>query len=127
MLGERVILGVGIDIESIQRLKRVREGVRRRIIDRILTEKEKRYCLGKIDPYPHIVARFCAKEAFVKALGVGDTWSISFKDVEILGHPPRILTRGKAKKILEEMGAKKVHVSLSHTSDYATAIVVIET
>ena len=121
-----MILGVGVDIESVSRLRNIRASVRERMINRILTDKEKAYCLGRVDPYPCIVARFCVKEAFVKALGIKDSWSIPFRDVEVLGRPPTLSARGKAKEILDKLGAKKIHISLSHTSDYAVAVVIIE-
>lgn len=121
-----MIVGVGVDIESVDRFRRMRREVFARIVKRVLTESEERYCLGRVDPYPHVVARFCAKEAFVKALGFDRAWLIPFKDVEVLGSPPKLVAYRRAAEALREKRVKFVHVSLAHTSEYAAAVVVLE-
>ncbi|MCS7104314.1 MAG: holo-ACP synthase [Thermofilaceae archaeon] len=121
-----MIVGVGVDIESVDKFRRMRREVFVRVVKRVLTEREEMYCLAKLDPYPHVAARFCVKEAFVKALGVEETWSIPFKDVEVLGTPPELRAHGKAADALKKKGVSKVHASLSHTSDYVVALVLLE-
>lgn len=121
-----MIIGVGVDVESVERFRRMRSEVFRRVVKRILTEREEAYCLSKLDPYPSVAARFCAKEAFAKALGVGKPWAISFRDVEVVGTPPRIEVKGRAAEVLRERKVVKVHLSLSHTSEYAVAVVILE-
>jgi len=122
----RVIVGLGVDIESVDRFRRMRREVLLRVVKRVLTENEERYCFSRADPYPHVAARFCAKEAFAKALGFERAWLIPFKDVEVLGSPPRLTARGRAAEALREKSARSVLVSLSHTSEYAVAVVVLE-
>lgn len=121
-----MIIGVGVDIESVERFRRMKPEVFERFLARVLTEREREYCLSKRDPYPHVAARVCAKEAFAKALGLENPWEVPFKDVEVLGKPPRLIASGRAAEILREKKSRAVHVSLSHTSEYAAAVVVIE-
>lgn len=89
-----MIVGVGVDVESVERFRRMRKEVFERVVRRILTEGEAEYCFAKPDPYPCVAARFCAKEAFAKALGIENPASVPFKDVEVLGKPPRLVARG---------------------------------
>ncbi len=123
---QRVIVGLGVDIESVSSFRRMRPEVFARVVARVLTEEERAYCLSRPDPYPHVAARFCAKEAFAKALGVERPARVPFRDVEVVGRPPRLRARGVAAELLAAKGVKNVHVSLSHTSEYAVAVVVLE-
>jgi len=113
-------------VESVERLRRMRRSVFLRLVDRILTVREKEYCMSAPDPYPHVTARLCAKEAFAKALQLESPWRVPFKDVEILGRPPVLTARGRAAELLREKNVRRVHVSLSHTAEYAVAVVVLE-
>jgi len=121
-----VIVGVGIDIESVERFRRMRREVFELVARRVLTEKEREYCFARPDPYPCVVARFCAKEAFVKALGIERTASVPFNVIEVLGKPPKLAAKGIAAELLAKLGVDSVHVSLTHTRDYAAAVVVLE-
>jgi len=121
-----VIVGVGIDVESVERFRRMRREVFELVVRRVLTEGEREYCLARPDPYPCVVARFCAKEAFAKALGIERPASVPFRDVEVLGKPPKLTAKGVAAELLAKLGVDRVHVSLSHTRDYAAAVVVLE-
>ena len=121
-----MIVGVGIDVESVERFRRMRREVFELVVRRVLTEGEREYCLARPDPYPCVVARFCAKEAFAKALGIERPASVPFRDVEVLGKPPKLTAKGVAAELLAKLGVDRVHVSLSHTRDYAAAVVVLE-
>lgn len=116
---------MGIDVEDVERFRSMRPHVRARVLARILTGEEVSYCMKFGDPWPHVAARFCAKEALVKALGApGSTrWS----EVEVLpGPPPTIKLRGRTLEAARAMGVKRVHVSLSHSRRLAVAVVVLE-
>jgi holo-[acyl-carrier protein] synthase len=97
--------------------------------DTIFTEEEIRYCESKKNKYQHYAARFSAKEAFMKAIGTGWRFGIRFTEIEIyldeLGKPS-IRGYGKAKELLKKEEISKIHVSLSHLKEMATAIVIIE-
>ena len=77
------IKGVGIDIIEIERLTIAIKRKGQALIDKLLTEKEKKYCYRYKNPFPHVAARFAAKEAIVKSLGIGFGKDISFQDLEI--------------------------------------------
>ena len=123
-----MIYGTGIDIIEVERIAKVMErdlGFR----DKIYTEGEIAYCEPKKNKYQHYAARFSAKEALMKAIGTGWRFGIRFADIDVyhddLGQPHVRLT-GKAKELAEQEGFSKIHVSLSHVKQLATAIVIIE-
>ena len=122
-----MILGVGVDIVEIQRIKKLYDKNPRRVLDRIYGDREREYIEAKKNPYPHLAARFCAKEAFSKAIGTG-IGRIYMKDFQVVNDEfgsPRALVGGKAKAILENMGGRNVHISLSHTREMAIAYVLV--
>ncbi len=74
-------------------------------------------------------ARFAAKEAFLKALKTGRRGKITWHDIEIVSgenNVPGLEIRGEAQKILENLGANQIHLSLSHTTEHAVAQVILE-
>ena len=79
--------------------------------------------------YENYAARFSAKEAFLKAIGTGWRFGIRFADIEVYHDEygkPMIRLYGKAEQLSKDEGISKIHVSLSHLKDMATAIVVVE-
>ena len=102
---------IGCDIEKISRFENKDE----KFLERIFSEKEIAYCNSKKFPFQHYTARFCAKEALVKALS---DKTLIFKDVEILNDE-----NGKPHLKYKDF---KIEVSLSHTKDYAQAVVLVE-
>jgi len=123
-----LICGTGIDIIEVSRIRSVMErdiGFK----NKIFTIPEIEYCESKKNKYQHYAVRFSAKEAFMKAIGTGWRFGIRFADIEIfhdeLGKP-FIRGNGKAKELLINEGISKIHVSLSHLKEMATAIVILE-
>jgi holo-[acyl-carrier protein] synthase len=114
-------VNVGIDLLEIDRLERALER-RPRLADRLFTEHERAYAAARARPGQHLAARFCAKEAVAKALGL-DAWS--FRDVEVLGGdgPPRLRLHGAVAARAREMGVE-VNISLTHTRSDAAAVAV---
>ena len=117
-----MIIGLGIDIIEIERIKKAVS--KNHFRDSVFTEHEQNYCesRGKNSAASY-AARFAAKEAFFKALGTGIFTKLT--DVEVVNDErgaPHINLRGKAK----EKAAAKISVSLSHSKDFATAICIIE-
>lgn len=110
---------VGIDLLEIERLERALER-RPRLAARLFTESELAYASARARPGQHLAARFCAKEAVAKALGL-QTWS--FREVEVLaGDPaPSLRLSGAAAARAEQLGVT-VSVSLTHTRRDAAAI-----
>ncbi|MCS6808151.1 MAG: holo-ACP synthase [Bacteroidota bacterium] len=122
-----MILGIGTDIVLVARIRDALEKYGEHFVRRIFTEEECRYCESQKYRVLHYAARFAAKEAFSKAIGTGMTGDMTWKSVEIVKKrtgKPVLRMHGK---IAETYGMCKVHVSLSHTTEAAIAVVTIET
>jgi holo-[acyl-carrier protein] synthase len=124
-----VIVSIGIDIVEVYRIG---ETIQRtpRFVERVFTTGERAYCDAKgAAAAQSYAARFAAKEAFLKALKTGWRGKITWQDMEILNDEqgvPNLEIRGEARNLLENMGANKIHLSISHTTDHAVAQVVLE-
>jgi len=124
-----VIVGIGVDVIEIQRLRDVLARQGDRFIRRVFTPTEQEYCQSQRDSIPHYAARFAAKEAAFKALGTGWAKGVRWLDVEVrrkAGGAPELMLSGEAKRLSEALGGSKLHVSLSHAVHSAIAMVVIE-
>jgi holo-[acyl-carrier protein] synthase len=112
---------VGIDLLEIERLERALER-RPRLAERLFTEAEREYAASRARPGQHLAARFCAKEAVAKALGL-EGWS--FRDVEILAGDgkPGVRLSGAAAKRASDLGCS-VDVSLTHSRRDAAAVAI---
>ena len=124
-----MILGTGIDIIEVARIKASYEKFGERFLNRILRPDEIAYCLSHKNPAPFLAARFAAKEAISKAFGTGIGAQLGWQDLEVgrkeTGEPFVIL-REAGQNLLEQRGAKIVHLSLSHTEQHATAMAILE-
>ena len=114
--------GVGIDLLEVDRLQRALER-RPRLAERLFTEAERDYAASRARPVMHLAARFCAKEAVAKALGLTG-WS--FRDVEVVATEaaPEVRLSGRAAKRAAELGMR-AEVSLTHTAGLAAAVAVL--
>ncbi len=125
-----MILGMGIDLASLDRIGAILERSGERFLERILTEGEKKQLPKQGRRRIEWVAgRFAAKEAASKALGTGIAAGITMKDIEILSSPegcPRILLHGQAGERALAMGASRTHLSISHEKETACAVVILE-
>jgi holo-[acyl-carrier protein] synthase len=111
---------VGIDLLEIERLERALER-RPRLAERLFTDAERAYAAARARPAQHLAARFCAKEAVAKALGL-QAWS--FRDVEVIaGEPPEVQLSGAAAERAAALGVT-VSVSLTHTRGQAAAAAI---
>jgi holo-[acyl-carrier protein] synthase len=122
-----MIYGIGIDIVSIERMKKVVEKWGRRFLDRVFTENEISYCYAKKEPYLSLSVRFAAKEALIKA--IGPVSPVSLTDIEIVNAEtgkPLLRVKGKLENVLKEKLIKRAHLSLSHEHEYGVACVVLE-
>lgn len=114
--------GLGIDLLEIDRLERALER-HPRLAERIFTEAERDYAAERARPGRHLAARFAAKEAVVKALGL--TGGFGLRDVEVVaGEPPRVSLSGRA---AEAAGGEQVDISLTHSRDFAAAVAIVDT
>jgi holo-[acyl-carrier protein] synthase len=115
------VTAVGIDLLEIDRLERALER-RPRLAERLFTDSERHYAAARARPGQHLAARFCAKEAVAKALGL-EAWS--FRDVEVVqadtGARPEVRLSGRAAARAAALGVL-VTVSLTHTHGQAGAV-----
>jgi holo-[acyl-carrier protein] synthase len=124
-----MILGIGVDVIELDRVRGVLERHGERFTGRILTRGERAYCSRRADPVPSIAARFAAKEAVLKGLGTGLSRGIGWRDVEVArgrGGPPTVVLHRNARTLAEQAGVARVHLSLSHGRGIAVAVVVLE-
>ena len=120
----------GVDIVEISKLKKVFTNNKDFATD-IFTENERDYCMSKKDPFPHFAARFAAKEAGLKALGMGMSGTgidNSFQEIEVVrsqSGKPELSLSGWTEKISRKKNINQLTVSLSHSTDYAIAAVIM--
>ncbi|HXS32191.1 MAG TPA: holo-ACP synthase [Solirubrobacterales bacterium] len=111
--------GLGIDLLEIDRLERALER-HPRLAERVFTDAERDYAAARARPGRHLAARFAAKEAVVKALGLGRGFGL--REIEVIaGEPPRVSLSGRA---AEAAGGERVEISLTHSRDFAAAVAV---
>jgi holo-[acyl-carrier protein] synthase len=117
------VTGIGLDLLEIERLE-VALRRRPRLAERLFTEGEQAYASERARPVMHLAARFCAKEAVAKALGLTG-WS--FRDVEVVATDaaPQIRLSGSAARRAAELGVG-ASVSLSHTETLAAAVALVQ-
>jgi holo-[acyl-carrier protein] synthase len=124
-----MILGIGIDIIEVARIKASLEKFGERFGQRILLPEEMAYCLLHRHPAPFVAARFAAKEAISKAFGTGIGAQLGWLDMEIRrkeSGEPFVVLHGNGKKLFESRQAKQLLVSISHTENYAAVTAVLE-
>ena len=115
--------GVGIDLLEIERLERALER-RPRLAERVFTDAERTYAASRARPGMHLAARFCAKEAVAKALGM-TAWS--WRDVEVVSTDaaPELRLSGSVAARAAELGVS-ASVSLTHTDTTAGAVALVQ-
>jgi holo-[acyl-carrier protein] synthase len=124
-----MIVGSGIDIAEVPRIRNCIARFGERFLERIYTPGEIRYCESKANSVERYAARFAAKEAAMKALGTGWSRGVRWRDIEVSREPggrPTIVFHGKAAEFAGRMGAVHVALSLSHTREEAIAQVILE-
>ncbi len=121
------MIGIGLDAVEIARFRRVLQR-RPGFAERVFTAAEREDLAGRVDPVPGLAARFAAKEAAMKALGVG-LWRIGLTELEVRraeDGAPHLTASGRATERAAELGVATFHVSLTHTAGLAGAVVVAE-
>lgn len=118
------VLGVGVDLTQMPRLRRVVARWDERFLQRVFTAQEIEYCRRRRDPIPHFAARFAAKEATLKALGTGLRMGVNWRELEVRrerGQAPTMVLSGRCRALAEAKGGRRVLLSISHDGDYAMA------
>jgi len=124
-----LIIGCGIDLVKIERIENIIKRWGNNFASRIFTPLERDYCEKKKDTkFQSYAGRFAAKEALLKALGLG-LRGANWKEIEVINNgfgQPIINTSGKLKNISSAKGVSKYFLSISHTKEYAIAQVILE-
>ena len=120
------IVGLGTDLVEIARFRLAMERRGERLGERLFSDDERAYAYRQKDPAKSLAARFGAKEAVMKALGVG-LWKFKLRDVEVIrqrGGAPRVALHGRAQELATERGVRAWHLSLTHTDNTALAVAI---
>ena len=119
------IIGTGIDLIEVERIRSMLETHGERFLQRCFTESEQAYAdAAKKRRFEHYAARFAAKAAVMKALGTGWRDGIAWTDIQVIREPsgkPTLEVRGRCGEIAAQLGIGSWHISLSHTSTHAIA------
>ncbi len=121
-----MVVGIGIDIIEIDRIRESVEKYGERFLKKIYTEKEIDYCLKKKYKYQHLAARFAAKEAVYKALATNWNEDVSWHNIEISNEPngmPVVELHGGLKKFLK--GENSLKISMSHSKEYVACVAIV--
>lgn len=126
---ESRVSGIGIDLESVSR---IRDAVSRHgdaFLDKVFSPEEIELCRSRgAHVWESFAARWAAKEAFSKALGTGIGENVGFTDFSILSTEsgaPRVVFSSRGKTALANAGASEALVSLTHTAEFAGAVVIL--
>ena len=123
------IVGIGVDLVEIARIRRAVERWQDRFLQRVFTADEVAYAMRRRDPAEHLAARFAAKEATLKALGTGLSLGVRWREMEVQrarGERPTLLLSGRTAAVGAARGVRVLHVSLTHDGEYAMAQVLAE-
>ncbi|MGB9710202.1 MAG: holo-ACP synthase [Thermodesulfovibrio sp.] len=112
-----MIEGIGVDIVSVERIKKIYERFGRKFLDRVFTEGEIAYSFSYSNPFCHLAARFAVKEAVIKALKKPS--GLTLKHIEVKNN-----SDGSPEVKIEGLN-RKIFVSLSHEKKYTVAMVII--
>ena len=124
-----MIVGMGIDVAEVDRIRAVVEAQAERFLKRVYTPAEVAYCEQFKNKYERYAGRFAVKEAAMKALGTGWSRGVRWVDVEVVrqkGGRPTLELKGEAKNIADRLGVKHIAVSITHTAEQALAQVIFE-
>ena len=124
-----MILGIGTDLAEVGRIRKSIAQFGDRFLNRIYTAGERAYAASKANSPERLAARFAAKEAGMKAIGTGWSRGVRWHDFEVVNERsgrPVLRLSGVALSVANAMGVKRVSISLTHTSEIALAVVILE-
>jgi holo-[acyl-carrier protein] synthase len=123
-----MLLNIGVDVIEVERVKKVYERQKERFLKRVFTQEEQDYCFSKSNPFPHLAARFAAKEAVSKSFSTGIGKLFSWTSCSIYHGPrmqPLVRLDEQGKALLKSIGATEVRITLSHTKTTAVAVAAL--
>ena len=124
-----MIVGTGVDLAEVPRIRTSIERFGARFIERIYTPAEIAYVERKANRYERYAARFAAKEAGMKAIGTGWRHGVRWQDFEVANLPsgkPTLRLHGVAARVADKLGVRNVSLSLTHTAELGMAHVILE-
>lgn len=128
IIKDSCIIGIGTDLIEIARILAAYKRYGNVFLNRVFTDTELQYCFSKKYPYASLAVRFAAKEAVAKAFRTGIGSQIGWKciciDLGIQGEPV-VASSLKLDRLLKELQAHSVHISLSHTRELAQAVAMV--
>jgi holo-[acyl-carrier protein] synthase len=123
------IVGVGLDVVEVDRVRRLLADHPDRFLDRVFTAEEIRYCSPRRNAPECFAGRFALKEAVMKLLGTGWGEGVGFRDIEAVKRPSGAVDaelHGEARVCARKLGIARIHVSISHVKGLAAAVAVGE-
>lgn len=124
-----MIVGMGVDLAEVPRIRASIERFGARFIERVYTPDEIAYAERKANRFERYAARFAAKEAGMKAIGTGWKRGVRWQDFEVANLPsgkPTLRFHGVAAEVAGKLGVRNVALSLTHTAELAMAQVILE-
>jgi holo-[acyl-carrier protein] synthase len=124
-----LILGTGIDLAEVDRIRHAAERFGDRFLNRIYTLRERARAEKGANKYERYAARFAAKEAGMKAIGTGMRGGVKWREFEVVNLPsgrPTLHLHGTAGEVAAKLGVKSISLSMTHTATQAMAFVILE-
>ena len=124
-----MIVGMGTDLIEVDRIRQSVDRYGDKFLRRLYTEKESAYAMSKRNFAERLAGRFAVKEAGMKAIGTGWRRGVTWRDFEVINEPsgrPTLRLTGAAGRIAQELGARRISVSITHTAAMAIAVVILE-
>jgi len=124
-----LIVGTGVDLAEVGRIRASFDKFGDRFRDRVFTSGEIAYVEAKANKFERYAGRFAAKEAGMKAIGTGWINGISWHDFEVVNLPsgrPTLRIHGLAAELAGKLGVTSIHLSITHTPELGMAHVILE-
>ena len=124
-----MIVGTGVDLAEVPRIRRSIERFGTRFVHRVFTPAEIAYVERKASRFERYAARFAAKEAGMKAIGTGWRHGVRWRDFEVVNLPsgrPTLRLAGVAAQVAEKLGVRRISLSITHTAELGMAHVILE-
>jgi len=123
-----IVLGLGSDFVEVARIRQAMERHGERFLKRVFTAEEQRYCLALAHPFPHLAARFAAKEAVSKAFTTGLGQWLRWTSIGVVHGErgePLVELDEQGQQLLARLGGHRVLLTLSHTTEHAMAVAIL--
>jgi holo-[acyl-carrier protein] synthase len=124
-----MIYGIGIDLVENDRMNKIIQKWGDKFLCRVFSESEVAYCGHHAQAHIHYSARFAVKESFLKAIGIGLGRGVKLNEIEVVNEEsgkPNLMLYGGAQEHFVQAGIETIHLSITHTKKYASAMVLLE-